>query len=107
VIPMNVRNDATNMAKTLIGEPSFADAMAAIEKAEHLSRIQKRHWSTSLRQVGRYLDRPSLAHPDADRRDRRGREEASSGHAQCEPQDLHQSPSQCKDGTALVQPTAA
>jgi len=55
---MNVMNNATNMAGTLIGEPSFADAMAAIEKAEHLSHTQKRHWSTSLRQVGRYLDRP-------------------------------------------------
>jgi hypothetical protein len=55
---MNVMNNATKMAGTLIGEPSFADAMAAIEKAEDLSLTQKRHWSTSLRQMGRYLDRP-------------------------------------------------
>jgi hypothetical protein len=51
-------NNATKMAGMLIGEPSFADAMAAIEKSEQLSPTQKRHWSTSLRQMGRYLDRP-------------------------------------------------
>jgi len=55
---MNVMNNATKMAGTLIGEPSFADAMAAIEKAEDLSLTQKRHWLTSLRQMARYLDRP-------------------------------------------------
>ena len=32
--------------------------MAAIEKAEDLSPKQKRHWCSSLRQMGRYLDRP-------------------------------------------------
>jgi hypothetical protein len=55
---MNVMNDAPTMSGMLIGEPSFADAMAAIEKAENLSPIQKRHWLTSLRQMARYLDRP-------------------------------------------------
>jgi hypothetical protein len=55
---MNVMNAATNMAGTLVGDPSFADAMAAIERAEDLSPDQKRHWLTSLRQMGRYLDRP-------------------------------------------------
>jgi len=55
---MNVMNDAATMSGMLIGEPSFADAMAAIEKAENLSPIQKRHWLTSLRQMARYLDRP-------------------------------------------------
>jgi excisionase family DNA binding protein len=34
------------------------DAIAAIEKADELSPAQKRHWSTSLRQMGRYFDRP-------------------------------------------------
>jgi len=42
----------------LIGEPSWADAITAIEKSEDLTPTQKRHWSTSLRRVGRYLDRP-------------------------------------------------
>jgi integrase len=55
---MNVMNNATKMAGMLIGEPSFADAMAAIEKAEDLSPKHKRHWLTSLRQMARYLDRP-------------------------------------------------
>jgi integrase len=55
---MNVMNNATKMAGMLIGEASFADAMAAIEKAEDLSLAQKRHWLTSLRQMARYLDRP-------------------------------------------------
>ena len=55
---MNVMNDAPTMSGMLIGEPSFADAMAAIEKAANLSPIRKRHWLTSLRQMARYLDRP-------------------------------------------------
>ena len=55
---MNLMTNATTMAGALIGEPSFADAMAAIEKAEDLSPTQKRHWLTSLRQMARYLDRP-------------------------------------------------
>ena len=55
---MNMMNNATQMAGTLIGDPSFADAIAAIEKAEDLGSGQKRHWTTSLRQMGRYLDRP-------------------------------------------------
>jgi hypothetical protein len=32
--------------------------MAAIERADDLGSEQKRHWLTSLRQMGRYLDRP-------------------------------------------------
>jgi integrase len=58
VIPMNVMTNATKMAGALIGDPSFADAIAAIEKAEDLSPNQKRHWLTSLRRMARYLDRP-------------------------------------------------
>ena len=55
---MNSMDNASQVAGTLIGEPSFADAMAAIEKAEDLSPKQKPHWRTSLRQLARYLDRP-------------------------------------------------
>jgi integrase len=55
---MNVMNNATKITGALIGEPSFADAMVAIEKAEDVSLTQKRHWLTSLRQMARYLDRP-------------------------------------------------
>ena len=36
VIPMNLMSNSTEIAGALIGEPSFADAMAAIEKAEDL-----------------------------------------------------------------------
>jgi integrase len=50
--------DRPVMKPALIGEPSLADAIAAIEKADELSPAKKRHWSTSLRQMGRYLDRP-------------------------------------------------
>ena len=55
---MNVIDRPTDLVRALIGEPSWADAMTAIEKDEHLTPAQKRHWCTSLRQVGRYLDRP-------------------------------------------------
>jgi hypothetical protein len=55
---MNVIDRPSKIVGTLIGEPSFADAMAAIEKANELSPAQKRHWPTSLRQTGGYLNRP-------------------------------------------------
>src|SRR5688572_25022290 len=55
---MNVMTNATKMEGALIGEPSFADAVAAIEKAEELSPAQKQHWPTSLRRMAHYLDRP-------------------------------------------------
>ncbi len=55
---MNVIDRPREIVGALIGEPSFADVMAAIEKAAELSPAQKRHWPTSLRQMGRYLDRP-------------------------------------------------
>lgn len=42
----------------LIGEPSWADAIAAIDKADDLRPEQKRHLSTSLRQMAAYLDKP-------------------------------------------------
>jgi hypothetical protein len=55
---MNVIDRPTKILGALIGEPSFADAMVAIEKADELSPALRRHWSTSLRQMGGYLDRP-------------------------------------------------
>jgi len=55
---MNVIDRPTKIVGTLIGEPSFADAIAATEKADELSPAQRRHWPTSLRQMGGYLDRP-------------------------------------------------
>lgn len=50
VIPM------TNQGELL--EPSFAQAVASIEAADDLSREHKRHWICSLRQIGKWLDRP-------------------------------------------------
>ena len=42
----------------LLGEPSWADAIAAIEKADDLRPDQKRHLPTSLRKMAAYLDKP-------------------------------------------------
>lgn len=58
VIPMNEMSGPKEAVGALIGEPSFADAIVAIEKADDLTSAQKCHWSTSLRQMRRYLDRP-------------------------------------------------
>lgn len=42
----------------LIGEPSFTDVIEAISKADDLGSCEKRHWPTSLGQMGGYLHRP-------------------------------------------------
>src|SRR4029077_15336493 len=39
-------------------EPSFADAIRAIEAAATLPRVQQQHWCCSLRQIGKALERP-------------------------------------------------
>jgi integrase len=39
-------------------EPSFADAMIAIVQADDLSDQHRRHWTCSLKQVAKWLDRP-------------------------------------------------
>ena len=39
-------------------EPSFADAITMIGAAEELREQTRRHWSTSLRQVAKALDKP-------------------------------------------------
>jgi integrase len=39
-------------------EPSFADAIAAIEHAEALPQSKRTHWSCSLRKIAKALDRP-------------------------------------------------
>ena len=51
--PANVFGGAT-----LIGEPSWADVMKAIEKADDLDPAERRHLATSLRQMALYLGRP-------------------------------------------------
>jgi hypothetical protein len=55
---MNVIDTPARFGGALIGEHSWADAVDAIEKDRDLTPAQKRHWPTSLLQVGRYLDRP-------------------------------------------------
>ena len=39
-------------------EPSFVEAIAAIEQSADLSKNTKRHWVCSLRQIAKWLDRP-------------------------------------------------
>ena len=48
---------------SLIGEPSFADAIVVIEAADDLAADKKRYWPTSLRQMAHYLDRPLTTIP--------------------------------------------
>jgi hypothetical protein len=75
---MNLIDRSVEIVGALIGEPSCADAITAIDKDGDLTPAQKRHWSTSLRQLGRYLDRPLSLIPYADRGDRPGGAKASS-----------------------------
>ena len=44
-------------------EPSFLDLIAAIEQAAELSEQRRRHWTCSLRQIAKWLDRPAAAIP--------------------------------------------
>lgn len=43
---------------TAIGEPSFADVLAEISSDAGLCEQDKRYWSTSIRQMAKYLDMP-------------------------------------------------
>ncbi|MGF7163034.1 integrase [Rhodoligotrophos appendicifer] len=45
-------------AGSVIGGPSFADALAALLRADDLDAATKRHWATSLRQMAGFLGRP-------------------------------------------------
>jgi hypothetical protein len=44
--------------KQALIEPSFADAITMIGAAQELPEQKRRHWSTSLRQVAKALDKP-------------------------------------------------
>jgi len=50
---------ALPMSNAELLEPSFADALAAIEGAADLSAAQRQHWSCSLRQIVKMLGRPA------------------------------------------------
>lgn len=55
---MNAMDRPEQFNGALIGEPSFTDAIDAVDRADDLTSAQKRHLATSLRQMGRYLGRP-------------------------------------------------
>jgi len=44
--------------KQTLLEPSFVEAITAIEQSSDLTKSMKRHWVCSLRQIGGWLDRP-------------------------------------------------
>ena len=48
---------------TALLEPSFAHLIAAIEQAAEHSEQTRRHWACSVRQIGRWLDRPAAIIP--------------------------------------------
>src|SRR5262245_11064191 len=48
---------------TTLLESSFADAIAAIEQAAELPEQIRRHWTCSLRQIAKWLDRPAEVIP--------------------------------------------
>jgi hypothetical protein len=50
-------------APTALLEPSFAHLIPAIEQAAELSQQTRRHWACSVRQIGRWLDRPAAVIP--------------------------------------------
>lgn len=41
-----------------IGEPTFADVLAELDRSDRVDDGHRRQWSTSLRQMAKYLDRP-------------------------------------------------
>jgi hypothetical protein len=53
------------MPENVTLEPSFTDAIAAIEKVEDLSSSKRTQWCCSLRSIAKALDRPlqSIAAP--------------------------------------------
>ncbi|MGE3246108.1 MAG: tyrosine-type recombinase/integrase [Beijerinckiaceae bacterium] len=58
---MSPEDEASNAAAIVpagLLEPSFVDAIAAIEAAQDLSPMKKRHWVCSMRRVAEFMDRP-------------------------------------------------
>jgi hypothetical protein len=55
--------DAIPMTETVLHEPSFADAAAAIEIANDLALKTRSHWLCSLRQIAKMMDKPMAAIP--------------------------------------------
>jgi integrase len=51
------------MPENVTLEPSFADAIEAIAKAQNLPLAKRTHWICSLRQIGKAVDRPPESIP--------------------------------------------
>src|SRR5687767_9869723 len=51
------------IAPVALLEPSFADALSAIDVADNLDPSMKRHWSCSLRRIAELLGRPAECIP--------------------------------------------
>jgi integrase len=46
-----------------LSEPSFSELISVVEQAADLSKQCRRHWTCSLRQIAKWLDRPLAAIP--------------------------------------------
>jgi integrase len=56
--PQRYMSEVIPMPEEKLLEPSFADAIAAIEKAGDLSPAERTHWPCALRRIARALGRP-------------------------------------------------
>ena len=46
------------MTSTTLLEPSFADLIAAMQRAGDIAEDRRRHWTCSIRQLAKWLARP-------------------------------------------------
>jgi hypothetical protein len=58
VAPIGADTRATNLV-----EPSFGDLVVAVEEATDLSEQRRRHWVCSVRQLAKWLNRPTAVIP--------------------------------------------
>src|SRR5208283_4454763 len=56
--PTRYMSEVIPMTENALLEPSFADAIAAIEQANDLPPAKRTHWASSLRQIAKALGRP-------------------------------------------------
>jgi hypothetical protein len=57
--PRRYMSEVIPMADNRLLEPSFADAIAAIEQSSELPPSRRTHWVCSLRQIAKALGRPA------------------------------------------------
>src|ERR1700730_7362392 len=94
--PQPYRSEVIPMHENGLLEPSFADAIAAIEQSSELPPSRRTHWVCSLRQIAKALGRPpeSIAarwgagctqgQPASPRRQRRRMEDARQPQVECQ-----------------------